>query len=126
MATSAFTVPDTIEETVAQIVGLKGATRTAIGGARVLGPHIANQVAALYELAGMDESTADAMADGIRNRAAGIEEQLEIIRQELASIGGMVATAVRAHEEHEAQRKVTAAKAGTRTRSTSSSGTLNV
>lgn len=123
---SNFSPASDIEGTVKDLIALKGGCRQAIGGARVLGPHIANQVQALYELAGADENSADAMADGIRARAQGIEEHLEAVRQELAAIGGMVARAVEAHQENEARRKVTAAKAGARTSSSSSTAKLTV
>lgn len=122
-----FTPPADIEGTVSEIMSLKAGVRTAIGGTRVLAPHVANQVAALYELAGVDEATADTMADGIRTRGNAIEELLEQVRNELAAIGGIVATAVRAHDESEAKRKVTASKAGTKTTtSRATSGTMSI
>lgn len=123
---SDFKAPDSIEETVREIAGLKAATRVALRGADLLGPAIANQVAALYELAGYDEGTADVMAAGIRGRANTVRELLEQIRQELTAVGQTVAAAYQVHEEYEAKRKVTAAKAGVRSRSTSATQKLDV
>lgn len=124
--TTSFQVPADIEATVKEVAGLKAACRTAIGGARVLAPHIANQVTALYELAGYDEGTADAMSAGVRARGVAIEELLEQLRNELASVGGIVAQAYRMHEENEAKRKTTASKAGVSTRAAGRTTALNV
>lgn len=121
-----FKAPESIEETVREVAGLKAATRVAIRGAMLLGPAISNQVAALYELAGYDEGTADVMAAGITARANTVAELLEQIRQELTAVGQTVAAAYQVHEEYEAKRKVTAAKAGVRTGSRASTAKLDV
>jgi hypothetical protein len=122
----AFEVPTTIEETVREIHGLKAATKTAINGTRLLGPHIANQVAALLTLAGEDETAAEAISDTIWQSASKIAEHLQSISLELAAVGAKVAYAYEKNEENNAKRKTTAAKAGVRASSTAASKNLSV
>jgi hypothetical protein len=114
--TTDFAPPSTVEETVAELVGLKAGVRAAIRGTHVMGPAIANQIVGLYELAGEDPDTADAMASAIRQRGGSIAEHLEAIAADLTAIGSHVARAIRAKEENDARRKVAAAKTGTRAR----------
>ncbi len=119
-----FDVPTSIEETVHQIQALKGATKAAINGTRMLGPHIANQVAALLTLAGEDETVAESISDDVWQRASKIAESLQAIHLELIGIGGKVAYAYQKNEENNAKRKTAAARTGVR--NTAASKNLSV
>lgn len=125
MSNSNFAPPSTIQETVAEITGLKAGVRAAIRGVHVMAPAIANQVDGLYELAGEPE-TGEVMASAIRAGGGRIAEALEVIAAELAKVGVHVARGVRAHEENEAKRKVAAAKTGTTSRARGAGSTIQV
>ncbi len=123
-----FNVPVSIEDTVRDVAAYKQATKTAINGVRMLGPHIANQVGALLELSGVDEAAAESISDDVFRKSSEIAEHLQAINLALTSIGGKVAYAYQAYEENNAKRKTTARTAGVTRSSAGGAGSkaLNV